>query len=146
MRGTADLRAGDDTPQPRPVRARRVARRTLALVAALVLLPTAGPTTADAAALTVRFVSLPPTRPGADVTATVATKAGAACTIVVRYKSGPSKAKGLTKKTASGAGRVSWTWRVGTNTTPGSWPVTVTCRKGSATGSATRNLVVRRGG
>jgi hypothetical protein len=51
--------------------------------------------------------------------------------ILVHYKSGPSRAKGLVPKVASGSGRVSWTWRVGSNTTPGRWPIVVTCEKGN---------------
>src|SRR5437016_5367210 len=40
---------------------------------------------------------------------------GVSCTIVVYYKSGPSRAKGLTAKTTNGAGLVSWSWFIGTN-------------------------------
>jgi len=65
-----------------------------------------------------------------DATLTISTTPGAICSIVVRYKSGPSRAKGLIPKMASGSGRVSWTWRVGSNTTPGRWPIVVTCEKG----------------
>jgi len=50
----------------------------------------------------------------------------------VRYKSGPSKAQGLGPKTADAGGDVSWSWKVGTNTTPGAWPVTITCGGESA--------------
>ena len=48
------------------------------------------------------------------------------CSITVEYKSGPSHAKGLYPKRPSG-GRVSWTWLVGTRTTPGRWPIDVSC-------------------
>lgn len=65
--------------------------------------------------------------PGNGASITVQTTPGAQCQIVVRYKSGPSKAKGLEPKTARDDGRVSWHWTVGRNTTPGDWPVTVTC-------------------
>lgn len=52
-----------------------------------------------------------------------------------RLSSGKSTAAGLDDKTAAANGVVAWTWKVGTNTTPGSWPVTVTCHNsgGSAT-------------
>ncbi len=71
------------------------------------------------------------------------TAPGAACTINVVYKSGPSKAASLGPKTASSAGSVGWSWTVGTRTTPGSWPVSVTCTKGAASASATRSFVVQ---
>lgn len=48
------------------------------------------------------------------------------CTITVYYKSGSSEAQGLSAKRPV-RGRVSWTWMVGTNTTPGRWPIQVSC-------------------
>ena len=48
------------------------------------------------------------------------------CSIVVYYKSGSSHAKGLYPKRPA-QGRVSWTWLVGTRTTPGRWPIVVRC-------------------
>src|SRR5713226_2119100 len=71
-----------------------------------------------------------PATPFTDATLTVSTTPGANCSIVVQYKSGPSRAKGLIPKVASSAGRVSWTWRVGSNTIPGRWPIIVTREKG----------------
>src|SRR5205809_7550608 len=64
-----------------------------------------------------------PVAPYTDATIVVKTLPGAACTIVVLYKSGPSRARGLLSQDASSRGQVSWTWRVGSNTTPGRWPV-----------------------
>ena len=61
-----------------------------------------------------------PAAPFTDATLTVSTAPGANCSIVVHYKSGPSRAKGLIPQVASSSGRVSWKWRVGSNTTPGS--------------------------
>jgi cytoskeletal protein RodZ len=58
---------------------------------------------------------------------TVKTAPGAECYITVTYKSGPSKAQGLGPKKADDIGVVSWSWRVGGNTTRGTWPVTITC-------------------
>jgi len=49
------------------------------------------------------------------------------CSIGVRYKSGWSTAKGLKPRRRPIAGRVSWTWRVGTRTTQGRWPIFVWC-------------------
>ena len=37
------------------------------------------------------------------------------------------KVQGLGPKTTDASGAVAWSWTVGTNTSPGSWPVTVTC-------------------
>jgi hypothetical protein len=99
-------------------------------------------TTRPAPALTVTITGLPATGQGNAALATVRTLPGARCDIVVEYKSGPSTAHGLYPKTASGFGEVSWSWMVGTRTTPGSWPVTVTCSRSNVTRSATRYLTV----
>ena len=57
--------------------------------------------------------------------------------------SAPTSAAGLGDKTASSTGVVSWTWKVGTRTTPGSWPVIVGCSKGDLYDSITKNLKVQ---
>jgi hypothetical protein len=94
--------------------------------------------------LTVAFVSLStPTTQGATATASVQTRPGAACAIRVVYRSGPSKAAGLGPETASSSGLASWRWTIGSRTTHGAWPVTVTCSAGGASASATRSLVVQ---
>jgi micrococcal nuclease len=64
--------------------------------------------------------------PGDYASVTVQTKPGAIGTIEVVYKSGPSKAKGLDPTTADPSGRITWTWKVGTNTSRGDWPITIT--------------------
>jgi len=43
--------------------------------------------------------------------------------ITVYYDSGPSKAKGLEKKTSDSKGRVSWTWKIGGKTKAGTYKV-----------------------
>jgi len=87
---------------------------------------------ARAADLLITLISVTsPATPFSDATLTISTSPGANCTIAVHYKSGPSRAKGLIPKVASSSGRVSWTWRVGSNTTPGRWPIVVTCEKGA---------------
>jgi hypothetical protein len=48
------------------------------------------------------------------------------CSIAVYYSSGPSKAAGLNPKRPV-LGRVRWTWKVGTRTTPGRHRITVSC-------------------
>jgi hypothetical protein len=75
----------------------------------------------------VRLVSVTsPVRHGADATLIAATAIPATCSITVHYKSGASVAAGLYAKRSTG-GRVSWTWKVGTRTTPGRWPIDVSC-------------------
>lgn len=65
------------------------------------------------------------------------TEPGAICNIRVRYASGYSSAQGLNQKTADSQGRVSWSWKVGTRTTPGSWPITITVSDGNRSASET---------
>jgi hypothetical protein len=60
------------------------------------------------------------------------------CTIKVLYKSGPSQAAGLNPKRPV-HGHVSWTWKVGGNTTLGRWPITVKC---GTTGSLRTHFTV----
>jgi hypothetical protein len=99
------------------------------LILRLICLPL-GP--ARAADLLITLISVTsPAAPFTDATLTVSTAPGANCSIVVHYKSGPSRAKGLVPKMVGGSGRLSWTWRVGSNTTPGRWPIVVTCEKGA---------------
>jgi hypothetical protein len=80
---------------------------------------------APAASAAVRLVSLTsPIRHGAYATLTVAVSPAQSCSITVFYKSGPSRAAGLVPKRGA---RISWTWKVGTRTTPGRWPIAVFC-------------------
>lgn len=106
--------------------------------------PTPRPTTAPtsgAIKVTIASLSSPVAR-GVSATLVAHTKGGAACTIDVEYKSGRSTAQGLGPKTASGSGVVSWTWKVGSRTTLGSWPVTVTCTSGGKSAAARTTLAV----
>jgi micrococcal nuclease len=64
-------------------------------------------------------------RHGQYASVSVKTKPGVLGTIEVDYKSGPSHASGLGAKTANSSGIISWRWRVGTNTTPGHYPVII---------------------
>jgi hypothetical protein len=115
--GTAPLPPG---PTPRPTR-----------------------TPAPGTSFAVRITSLTsPINRGAIASLHATTRAGADCTITVQYKSGPSKAAGLGPQTASAAGALVWSWKVGSNTTPGRWPVTVRCTVGSPSASATAYLTV----
>lgn len=75
----------------------------------------------------IQIISLTsPIDPGAEATLTAKTVPGASCTITVYHKSGPSEAQGLEPKTAGANGMVSWTWKVGASTTPGTWRIVVT--------------------
>jgi hypothetical protein len=86
---------------------------------------------AEAADLPITLISVTsPAVPFSDATLTISTTPGANCSIIVHYKSGPSRAKGLVPQVAGGSGRVSWRWRVGSNSTPSRWPIVVTCDKG----------------
>ena len=81
---------------------------------------------AQTLSLAIVFVTSP-AHPGGYATLHASTYPGAMCSITVLYKSGPSKAQGLFDKAADGTGAVSWTWNVGTRTTPGEWPIDVWC-------------------
>jgi hypothetical protein len=92
------------------------------------------------AAASVRLVGVTsPASPGSYATLTARVSPSASCSITVHYMSGPSRAKGLYPKRPSG-GRVSWTWKVGTNTTPGRWGITVACGRA---GTLNTSFVVR---
>ncbi len=79
---------------------------------------------------------------GAAATTSVQTAPYASCAIDVEYKTGESKAAGLANRYADGSGVVSWTWTVGTRTTPGTWPVTVTCVGGGKSATGKTNIQV----
>jgi hypothetical protein len=98
--------------------------------------------TARPAALSLSLSVSSPVARNAYASATARTAAGARCSIVVEYASGPSQAAGLGSKTASSSGQARWSWRVGSSTGLGSWPVTVTCSKGGASKSVTRSFTV----
>jgi micrococcal nuclease len=76
-----------------------------------------GSTTTSSKGLTVKH--------GEEASVTVKTKPGARGTIEVDYSSGPSKAAGLGSKTADKNGNITWSWRVGTNTKLGNYPVII---------------------
>jgi micrococcal nuclease len=59
----------------------------------------------------------------------VAVSPAQTCSITVNYKSGPSQGAGLYPQRGI---RITWTWTVGSRTTPGRWPIVVSCaRSGS---------------
>ncbi|WML54339.1 hypothetical protein RCG17_06745 [Neobacillus sp. PS3-12] len=57
---------------------------------------------------------------------TINTTPGAEGTIEVDYNSGPSTAAGLFPQTANSSGDITWTWKVGTRTAHGTYPVIIT--------------------
>lgn len=94
-------------------------------------IPTSTPFTPNPGGVFFTSVRSPVAR-GQQAGVTVSTVPSRVCAITVTYKSGPSTAQGLAPATADGNGRASWSWQVGTNTTPGSWPIDVTCGNASA--------------
>lgn len=120
--------------------------RVLALTLTVAFLLVGTPSPVRAQPLPVRLVSpTSPVSPGDDATVTVQTTPGALCLITVRYKSGPSRARGLVPKIADSRGIVTWTWRVGTRTTPGRWPIIVTCSADGRQGTLETSFEVRAG-
>jgi hypothetical protein len=105
------------------------------LVVALASLVLAAP-----AAARVRLVSITsPISHGSHTTMIArVSSSSVTCAITVYYKSGPSRARGLYPKRPSG-GRVIWTWKVGTRTTPGRWPIRISC---GAAGTLNTSFVV----
>jgi hypothetical protein len=111
----------------------------LAAVAAITIVVAAVVPTAQSSESTARLVRVTsPVSRGDYATLTARVRPSRTCSITVYYKSGPSSAQGLYPKRPR-LGRVSWTWKVGTRTTPGRWPIRVRC--GSA-GSFRTSFVV----
>ena len=81
-------------------------------------------TATTAPTLIIVSVTSPVSR-GAIATLAAQAPPGATVSITVYYKSGPSRAAGLSAKVADANGKVSWSWVVGTNTTPGSWRIVI---------------------
>jgi hypothetical protein len=93
---------------------------------ALVLVTSSGasPSALAAAEKVTRVRVTSPVSAGSYASLTVRVSRTATCSITVLYYSGPSHAAGLYPK----RGRlISWTWKVGTRTTPGRWPIVVNC-------------------
>jgi hypothetical protein len=93
-----------------------------------------------AASARVRLISVTsPASPGSYATLSASVSSSRTCSITVNYMSGPSHAQGLYSKRPV-SGRISWTWMVGTRTTPGRWAIVVSC--GSA-GTIRTSFVVQ---
>jgi hypothetical protein len=80
-----------------------------------------------------------PVKRGANATVIANTEPHAACHIMVNYGSGPRRVAGPQDKSADDAGWVSWNWRIGTRTAPGTWTIDVICEPG---GSASATLTI----
>ena len=63
---------------------------------------------------------------GSQASITINTAPNVLCTIAVYYKSGKSTAQGLEPKNSDGNGNCTWSWKVGTRTTPGDWKIVLT--------------------
>ncbi len=63
---------------------------------------------------------------GSQASITINTAPNVLCTITVYYKSGPSEAQGLGPKNSDANGNCTWSWKVGTRTTPGNWRIVIT--------------------
>jgi hypothetical protein len=117
-------------------------KRTLSLAVGFAAF--AGASTALAgsnAATTARLVGVTsPARRNAEAALIAHVVPARRCTIAVLYKSGPSQAQGLSPKRPT-HGYVTWKWKVGGNTTLGSWPIQVNC--GSAGSFRTHFQVIR---
>ena len=100
---------------------------------------------APVATLSVSITSLPASvSPGVNATLVAITAPGATCSTSVRYASGTiSTAAGLKPQPVAGSsGGVSWTWKVGTSTKPGTSTATVSCRLGTDTATAAQSFEV----
>lgn len=86
---------------------------------AVAVVGTATPSTPPRVELFLSVSPMTPTGQGGTATAAARTLPGANCSITVYYASGPSDAAGLLPKTADSVGTVSWSWKVGTRTSPG---------------------------
>jgi len=76
--------------------------------------------------ISINVVSLnSPISAGSNARLTIQTAPGAVCSITVYYKSGPSSAAGLGSQTADASGQATWSWKVGSRTTPGMWEIVV---------------------
>ena len=112
---------------------KRVAVLSIAVMATALIL-------AGAATASVRKVSFTAVvSPNEYATLVVNVSPRARCRIKVVYETTVSRARGLGPKTG---GRITWRWKVGSNTNPGRWPVTVDC---GSSGKLSLRLRVLRG-
>jgi competence protein ComEC len=76
--------------------------------------------------ITINVISLTsPINAGSNASLNIQTLPGANCSITVYYKSGASQAAGLGSQVANSSGKASWSWKVGSRTSPGIWEIIV---------------------
>lgn len=92
--------------------------------------PSATPRTTPSAARVTLLNSPVTARRARPVTVRAQTAPQTSCSISIGYPGAPS----LDPATSDSGGAVSWTWRVAVQTSPGSWPLSVTCGGASAAG------------
>ena len=81
----------------------------------------------DSDAYPITFMTTPgPVYPGTRPTVKIKGRPYTTYDISVIYSSGASKAAGLEPKQSNAEGYVTWSWKVGTNTYSGSYPIVVT--------------------
>lgn len=74
---------------------------------------------------------------------TIRTAKKARCDIEVEYASGYATAKGLGEKKTNADGLITWKWKVGSNTTKGTWPIYISCELGERTGFRETEFTVK---
>jgi hypothetical protein len=105
--------------------------------------PLAGSSTGG---LRVRFTAVPSPAPiGGTATIGARTSARASCSIRVTLPSGRVSTVAALRvaQLADGSGNVSWTWRIGSTTKPGTATAVVSCTLAAKTGSATTSFAMR---
>jgi hypothetical protein len=76
--------------------------------------------------------------PGGTAYVLAKTNAGVTCSITYLTPAGTiSQAQGLENKAADGNGEVAWSWKIGTNTRPGTGSIDVSCGGATATAGIT---------
>ena len=128
------------TGQSGPTQA--VKPHTTAESAATTIKPTA-PSADTQESAAVEFISSP-VAPGGNASINVKTVATSACTISVTYNNVPANSPDLGPQTADDFGNVIWNWTVPASAPTGTWPVKVTCTRGSKSAVVQDNLVVAR--
>jgi hypothetical protein len=102
-------------------------RRSLIVVLTVVL----AAVFVSSAAATVRLAKRPGrVSRGDSASVTVVVSPKARCRIGVYWSSRKSEASGLEGKTGK---KITWTWRVASNTNPGTWPIKIDCGKSGKT-------------
>ena len=102
--------------------------------------PTPSPTPEPIAVTLVERTLVVATNKTASVS--IETVPGADCSIDVQYESGSSEAKGLDPAVADTEGRITWSWRVGSNSAPGEVPIVIRCQLGDRPGTLETSFTV----